>query len=203
MLTRLQHFCPTRMLLADAQLLSIRKLLAPSVSSTPHPGPPLSKTHPSPSLLSKLYLEVHSLYTAALTLAQSSSSSASSSSGSVQTDDPLPALVHYLKEGRDFSEAMSRKWLGVDAGESSGGGRTGEAIVWLRDAKKTLVDSSSSSSGTVPKSSVGSGGGLLKKLGGKGGGKEERKERKGKLGDAIDSVGAFLQAYEKANNQVS
>ena len=189
------------MLLADAQLLSIRKLLAPSLSSTPHAGPPLAKTHPSPSLLSKLYLQVLSLYNSALTLVRSSSSSAGSSSSSVQTDDPLPALVKYLKDGRDFAEAMSRKWLGVDAGESSGGERTGEAIVWLRDAKKTLVESSSSSTGTVPKSSNGSGGGLFKKLGG-GGGKEEKKERKGRLGDALESVDAFLQAYEKANNQV-
>jgi hypothetical protein len=184
------------MLLADAQLLSIRKLLAPTLSSTPHAGPPLAKGHPSPSLLAKLYLQVLSLYTSSLTLVRTSSSS-----GSTQTDDPLPALVHYLKEGRDFAEAMSRKWLGVDAGETSGGGRTGEAIVWLRDARKTLAASSSSSGGTVPKSSTGPGGGLFKKLGG-GGGKEDKKERKGKLGDAIESVDAFLKAYEKANDQV-
>ncbi|KAL7417474.1 hypothetical protein BDY24DRAFT_405666 [Mrakia frigida] len=193
----------SKMLLADAQLLSIRKLLSPSISSSPHSGPPLSKTHPSPSLLSKLYLQVLALYTSALTLVRSSSSSAGA--GSLSTDEPLSSLIKYLKEGRDFSEAMSRKWLGVDAGENGNGERTGEAIVWLRDSRKTLLESSGSSgsSGGVGGGSGNGGGkvgGLFKKSGS--GGKEEKKERKGKFGDALESVESFLKAYEKANDQV-
>lgn len=100
---------------------------------------------------------------------------------------------------------MARKWLGVDAGENSGNGgeRTGEAIVWLRDSRRTLMESLGSSSGSG--SSVGGGGGKVSglfKKSGSGGGKEEKKERKGKVGDALESVESFLKAYEKANDQV-
>ena len=57
------------MSLADAQTLAIRKLLSKSAyDSTLSPGPPLPKSHPSPALLAKLYLECHALYSSAYAL---------------------------------------------------------------------------------------------------------------------------------------
>lgn len=51
----------SKICLAEAQALSIRKLVSPSVAKavdTVTPGPPLEKGHPSPSLLAKLHLNV-------------------------------------------------------------------------------------------------------------------------------------------------
>lgn len=196
------------MLLADAQLLSIRKLLSPTLSSTPHLGPPLARGHPSPSLLVKLHVNVASLYASAIPLVLSSSSSSSSDN---DTETPIPALGRYLREGRAFAEAMSRKWLGIEAGESAGasGARIGEAIVWLRASKKAIEDLEAEGGGRgggggSAESSGTSGGGrtLLgrKKLGPSG--KEEKKDRKGRLAEELETVKAFLSAYEKVNNQV-
>ncbi|CAD6901541.1 unnamed protein product [Tilletia controversa] len=63
----------SKLALADAQTLAIRKLLSPSVSlaeDTITPGPPLPKSHPSPSLLAKLHLETCALYESAEQLAR-------------------------------------------------------------------------------------------------------------------------------------
>lgn len=168
-----------KVLLADAQLLSIRKLLSPTLSTSPHVGPPLAKGHPSPSLLAKLYLSVLSFYSQAFTLLSSSSSSRSKGSEDTQTDAPIPDLVKYVKTNRDFVQALSRKWLGVDAGESAGGERIGEAIAWLKDAKATLAEGSRGPVGKLSKSKV-----------------------EGKWKEELDSVNAFLSAYEKSNNSV-
>lgn len=64
----------------------------------------------------------------------------------------------------------------------------GEAVAWLRDAKATLVEGGASSSG-----GSGGGGGLLKK----GKGKVESRWT-----EELESVSAFLSAYEKLNNSV-
>ncbi|CED84340.1 BRO1 domain [Phaffia rhodozyma] len=187
----------SKMLLADAQLLSIRKLLAPSISSVLHIGPPLPKPHPSPSLLAKLYLNVLSLYSLSHTLILSSSSSlTSSTSSSLATDSPIDELIKYVKDGKSFAEAMSRKWLGIDAGEFGDHKRIGEAIVWLRESKKILADGSSEGRGLNAS-------GILGGIGkGKGKGKEEKKERREKWADEEIIVESFLRAYEKANQTI-
>ncbi|KAL9938549.1 hypothetical protein V8E36_002268 [Tilletia maclaganii] len=67
----------SKLALADAQTLAIRKLLSPSVAlaeDTITPGPPLPKSHPSPSLLAKLHLETCALYESAEQLARLSGS---------------------------------------------------------------------------------------------------------------------------------
>ena len=64
---------------AEAELLAIRKLLSPCACyQTAHrtSSPPLASEHPSPSLLSKLYLNVASLYDSALSLSQTASTKA-------------------------------------------------------------------------------------------------------------------------------
>lgn len=182
-----------KLLLADAQLLSIRKLLSPTLASAPHVGPPLAKGHPSASLLAKLYLSVLELYTQAQTLLTSSSSARSKGADDAQTDPPTADLVKYVRSNRAFVQALARKWLGVDAGESGKAERMGEAIAWLRDARATLTEGAGGSS------SAGGGGSLLKKA----------KAVRGKAPahasrwkEELDSVGAFLSAYEKTNNSV-
>ncbi|KAE8267759.1 hypothetical protein A4X09_0g4588 [Tilletia walkeri] len=63
----------SKLALADAQTLAIRKLLSPSVAlaeDTITPGPPLPRGHPSPSLLAKLHLESCALYESAEQLAR-------------------------------------------------------------------------------------------------------------------------------------
>jgi hypothetical protein len=116
------------MSLAEAQTLAIRKLLSKSAyDSTLTPGPPLPKSHPSPSLLAKLHLECAELYSSARALAKSASSEVS------------PDLRAYLAQETKLHGALARKWLGVDAGVV-GGDRGGEAVGWLAWAKKELED---------------------------------------------------------------
>ena len=70
-----------RLCLADANLLAIRRLLSRSLSvahSTTTPGPPLPPSHPSPSLLSKLHLQVYAHYDEARSLLKSTSASSPS-----------------------------------------------------------------------------------------------------------------------------
>jgi len=180
-----------KLLLADAQALSIRKLLSPTLASSPHVGPPLAKGHPSPSLLAKLYLSVLDLYTQAGTLLTSSSSARSKGSDDSTTDGPVSDLVRYVSQNRAFVQALARKWLGVDAGESGKAERMGEAVAWLRDAKATLIEGGASSGGGG--SSGGSGGGLLKK---------SKSKVENRWTEELESVSAFLSAYEKLNNSV-
>ena len=63
----------SKLCLAEAQTLAIRKLLSPSLSlavDTITPGPPLPKSHPSPSLLAKLHLFAASLFESAQSLSK-------------------------------------------------------------------------------------------------------------------------------------
>ncbi|PWZ00023.1 hypothetical protein BCV70DRAFT_161602 [Testicularia cyperi] len=72
-LTRELTLALSKVCLAEAQALAIRKLLAPSLAlatDTVTPGPPLPKSHPSPSLLAKLHLNVAEEFEAALSLAR-------------------------------------------------------------------------------------------------------------------------------------
>lgn len=189
------------MLLADAQMLAIRKLMTAALASSPHVGPPLAKGHPSPSLIAKLFLNVLTLYTSALSLVLSCQSSKTSfrktDDAPLRTEDPSTDLVRYLSEGRSYAESMSRKWLGIDAGESGDSARIGEAIVWLRAARQALDEGGSATGSTAGSTK---GGGVFGKLGRTG--KEEKRERKGRVGDGLASVEAFLSVYEKTNDTV-
>lgn len=207
---RAEAFVGCRMALAEAQTLAIRKLMSKSAyDSTLSPGPPLPKSHPSPTLIAKLFLEITSSVSSARSLAKtpgaipssgsgsgSSSllkfkskdkdkekdriSSSSSSSGSGEVSQDLR---NYLAEMTTFSSALSHKWLGVDAGEQS---RAGEAVGFLSWAKEELE---------------GLGGIKLKDIG-----KEKSLKNKGKkerLLEELYSVGVFLQGYKKENDTVS
>ncbi|SGZ31128.1 BQ5605_C047g12311 [Microbotryum silenes-dioicae] len=167
---------------ADANLLAIRRLLSRSLSvahSTTTPGPPLSSTHPSPSLLAKLHLHVYQLYDTARSLIKAPNNS----SGEVSQ-----ALRTYLSQGRALALALSWKWLGVDCGESGGRERCGDAVGWLGMSRKELEEIQS-----VNKSLRG----VIKR------GKEGGKVRKGKVGEEVESVARFLNAYKKVNDSVS
>ncbi|KAH8929040.1 hypothetical protein BT69DRAFT_1329062 [Atractiella rhizophila] len=113
--------------LADAESLAIRRLLSLSKTHsylTITPGPPLPKGHPSPSILSRLHLQVRSSYQRGLSLLSSSSLS----------ED----FKRYLVEGEQMSSLLAYKWLGVDAGEN--GTKIGEAIGWLGMAKEGMKE---------------------------------------------------------------
>ena len=58
--------------MADAERLALRKLLSRAIMDIiTSPGPPLPRTHPSPSLLAKMAINVHTLYDEARSLAKS------------------------------------------------------------------------------------------------------------------------------------
>jgi len=178
------------MALADAQALAIRKLLSKSAYDIAlTPGPPLPKSHPSPTLISKLHLECASLYSSALSLVQipgrnvkgkGKESSSSAVDGEVSAD-----LRRYLADEASFHAALGKKWLGVDAGES-GGAKGGHAVGFLAWAKKDLE---------------------AMKDGGKGLGigreKDTKDRRKERVHEELDSVSMFLKHYKKMNDSVS
>ncbi|GAA5978764.1 hypothetical protein JCM11641_006170 [Rhodosporidiobolus odoratus] len=168
--------------LADANLLAIRRLLSRSLSvahSTTTPGPPLPPSHPSPSLLSKLHLQVYTLYDEARSAVKSLSPSA-------YTGEISPLLRRYLSDGRLLALALSYKWLGVDLGERSS---TGEALGYLDMAKKTLTQLQEKDKG-------------LGKLKGLAKGAKAGEGKKGKVQEEVESTEAFANAYRKVNDSV-
>ncbi|BGP16067.1 hypothetical protein JCM10213_006797 [Rhodosporidiobolus nylandii] len=173
----------SKMCLADANLLAIRRLLSRSLSvahSTTTPGPPLPPSHPSPSLLAKLHLQVYTLYDEARSLLKPLSSS------SAYTGEISPSLRRYLSDGRLLSLALSYKWLGVDAGERSA---TGDALGYLDMARKALEELREKDKG-------------LGKLKGLGKGGKAGKGRRGKVQEELDSTEAFASGYRKVNDSV-
>lgn len=174
-----------RMFLADANLLAIRRLLSRSLfvaHSTTTPGPPLSSSHPSPSLLAKLHLNVYQLYDEARSLVKTASRS-NDAHGEVS-----PQLRRYLSDGRLLSQALSYKWLGVDCGENHSADQTGDALSWLAMSKAALEEIEGKTKG-------------LKSLK-IGKGKAAGKGRKTKVQEELDSVAAFTSAYKKVNDTV-
>ncbi|KAF7970386.1 hypothetical protein HWV62_24249 [Athelia sp. TMB] len=175
-----------KLALADAQSLAIRKLLSKSAyDSTVTPGPPLPASHPSPALLAKLHLECSALYFAARSLAKTPSSSRNKgkskelpagADGEVSVD-----LRRYLLDEGTFHAGISRKWLGVDAGENGGTPRAGEAVAFLAWAKKDLEELKMERS-FVP--------GKTKSL-------------KGKLSQELDAVVVFFKHYKNVNDSLS
>lgn len=194
------------MLLADAHVTAIRKLLLPIL---PHvlfspPGPPLPSNHPSPSLLAKLYLHVSTLYDSArahlgVNAVEPASrklfSKDKDSLDDVVEGEVIPELKRYLRKESILASGLARKWIGVDAGENGKGAKTGEALAWVKDAQARLQELED---GAVREKMKGLsfGKGSEKR-------KEERKARKGRLERELDDVGAWIKSYQRMNDTVS
>jgi len=176
------------MALADAQTLAIRKFLSKSAyDSEVSPGPPLPKSHPSIPLIFKLHLECVSLYSSARSLAMTSGSARPSSppSNPDSNAEVCVELRRYLADTSAFHAALAHKWLGVDAGESAVREKGGEAVGWLLWAKKELEDMKEGGLGIAV------------------GRDREKRGRRGRVADEIESVGVFLKHYKKLNDSVS
>ncbi|KAI6021500.1 hypothetical protein BKA83DRAFT_4282756 [Pisolithus microcarpus] len=145
----------SKMALADAQALAIRKLLSLSANeSTLSPGPPLPKSHPSAALLAKLHLECASLYISARSLALTpgkvrTTRNAASESGIGASGEVTGELTRHLTDEAAFHSALAHKWLGVDAGERGVAIKGGEAVGFLAWAKRELEDLCGSFKGTL------------------------------------------------------
>ena len=174
-----------RMSLADAQTLAIRRLLSKSAyDSNITPGPPLPKSHPPPALLAKLHIECSSLYSSARLLAKTPGASKNLSGDSnmeVCTD-----LRRYLGNQTALHSALSRKWLGVEAGEKGGMEKGGEAVAFLQWAKKELEELKD--------------GGKLINIGNVD--KEQEERWKNAVADELSAVNVFYKYYKKMNDTV-
>ncbi|PCH36083.1 hypothetical protein WOLCODRAFT_140215 [Wolfiporia cocos MD-104 SS10] len=189
----------SKMALADAQTLAIRKLLSKAiVDSTLTPGPPLPKSHPSPVLIAKLHLECAALYASARSLAKTPGDYRSSSKSKLKLslgreprdeggEDVAPELRRYLAEEAAFHGALARKWLGVDAGENSGTVKGGMAVAFLMWAKKELEELKSSHSSVMGSDRE----------------KEMRERRREKVLEELEGVNVFLKGYQKINDTVA
>lgn len=177
-----------KMALADAQTLAIRKFLSKSAyDNVISPGPPLPKSHPSIPLIYKFHLECVSLYSSARALAMTLGSArpSSSSSNPDSNAEVCVELRRYLADASAFHTALAHKWLGVDAGESGVLEKGGEAVAWLLWAKKELEDMKESGLGIAV------------------GRDREKRGRKGRVADELESVGVFLKHYKKINDSLT
>lgn len=199
-------------LLADAHVTAIRRLLLPVLSHSlfAPPGPPLPSNHPSAALLGKLYLHVAALYTSASALlrvhdptsaggSKKLFSKKDKSPGAPDTDaadsDVVPELARYLRKESLLASALGHKWLGIDAGENSKGGRVGEAITWTRVAASKLAELEDGKVADRMKG-LGIGRGNERR-------KEARKVRQGRIDREIADTAAWVQSYTKLNDAVS
>ena len=188
--------------MADAEKLAIRRLLSKSVAvaeAVIRPGPPLPRGHPSPSLLSKLYLNVCTLYDAARSSAKSVGQSGVSKlnlanvmkrdKGQLNNEDAADGISQdlrtYLSDGRTFSSALAYKWLGVDAGENAN--KIGDALAWLNLAKQGVLQLQ--------------GQGKISFAARKG--KVERAKRKDRLVEELEDIEAYIKGYKHTNDTVS
>ena len=198
----------SKMALADAQNLAIRKLLSKAAfESTLTPGPPLPKSHPSPALVAKLHLECASLYASARSLVKTPGASRSASksklklslgrdkgrNGSADNDnmgeEVAPELRRYLADEVALHSALAHKWLGVDAGEHGGTAKGGVAVGFVSWAKKELEEL---------KSGHASGGMINGERE-----KDMRERRKARVLEELESTSTFLVGYKKMNDTVS
>ncbi|KAI0633225.1 BRO1 domain-containing protein [Trametes polyzona] len=196
----------SKMALADAQNLAIRKLLSKAAfESTLTPGPPLPKSHPSPALVAKLHLECASLYSSARSLVKTPGASKSASkskmklsfgkdkSGSSTQEDTgeevAPELRRYLADEAALHSALAHKWLGVDAGEHGGTSKGGVAVGFLAWAKKELEElrGGHTSGGMMDSDRE----------------KEMRERRKARVQEELESTSTFLVGYKKMNDTLS
>lgn len=208
------------MALADAQTLAIRKLLSKAAfENTISPGPPLPKSHPSPSLAAKLHLDCASLYSSARSLAKTpgasrpnltsiTSSSKSkfklnigkkdkskdgASEGNMPREeageDVSPELRRYLADEIALHNALAHKWLGVDAGENGSTLEGGRAVGFLSWAKKELEELKH--------------GGLGHSIGLSDRERVVREARRARVQAELESVNTFLKGYKRMNDSVT
>ena len=193
------------MLLADAHVTAIRKLLLPVLSHVifSPAGPPLPSNHPSPSLLAKLHLHIAQLYNfaqARLGVKESPPRKLFSSDKDKDCIDDaegeiIPEIKRYLRKESRLAGALGRKWLGVDAGENGKGAKVGEALAWVKDAQGRLQEMEG---GAVrEKMKVLSIGKASEKR------KEERIARRGRVERDLEDVAAWIKAYQRMNDTVS
>ncbi|KZT71802.1 hypothetical protein DAEQUDRAFT_723894 [Daedalea quercina L-15889] len=195
----------SKMALADAQTLAIRKLLSKAAfDSALTPGPPLPKSHPSPMLVAKLHLECAALYASARSLAKTPgdyrpASSTKSKLKSAFTKDRgdagvrdeggeavAPELRRYLAEEGALHGALAHKWLGVDAGDNGATSQAGVAVAFLMWAKKELEDLKGGPSVM----------GVDRE-------KDMRERRRERVAEELESVGVFLKGYRNMNDTVA
>ncbi|KAI0709557.1 hypothetical protein C8T65DRAFT_649107 [Cerioporus squamosus] len=167
----------SKMALADAQNLAIRKLLSKAAfESTLTPGPPLpNRTLPPRSSASKSKLKVP--------FGKDKSPSAEREETG---EEVAPELRRYLADEVALHAAFARKWLGVDAGEHGGTSKGGVAVGFLMWAKRELEElkSGHSSGGMI--------GGEREK--------EMRERRKVRVQEELQSTSTFLVGYKKMND---
>ncbi|OJT15426.1 pH-response regulator protein palC [Trametes pubescens] len=193
----------SKMALADAQNLAIRKLLSKAAfESTLTPGPPLPKSHPSPALVAKLHLECASLYSSARSLVKTPGASKgaskskmklsfgkdkNNSGGQEETGEEVaPELRRYLADEVALHSALAHKWLGVDAGEHGGTSKGGVAVGFLAWAKKELEElrSGHTAGGMMDSDRE----------------KEMRERRKARVQEELESTSTFLVGYKRMND---
>ena len=198
----------SKMALADAQNLAIRKLLSKAAfESTLTPGPPLPKSHPSPALVAKLHLECAAFYASARSLVKTPGASRAGSKSKLKLplgrdrdrngggereetgEEVTPELRRYLADEAALHGALARKWLGVDAGEHGGTAKGGVAVGFLAWAKKELEELKSGHAS----------GGII----GNEREKDMRERRKARVLEELESTSTFLVGYKKMNDTVS
>ncbi|THH28751.1 hypothetical protein EUX98_g5447 [Antrodiella citrinella] len=206
----------SKLALADAQTLAIRKLLSRAAfDSTLTPGPPLPRSHPSPALAAKLHLECVAFYSSARALVKTPGASRPSPSLSksrfklslgrgkesesgpqpdqVEGQDVVPELRRYLADETAYHNAMSHKWLGVDAGENGGTTQGGVAVGFLAWAKKELDDLKS---GGLSHGAV-AGIGITDRE------KDIREARRTVILAELGKVETFLKGYKRMNDTLN
>ncbi|KAL4251427.1 pH-response regulator protein palC [Abortiporus biennis] len=201
----------SKMTLADAQTLAVRKLLSRAAyDSTLNPGPPLPKSHPSPALAAKLHLECGSLYSSARALAKTPGASrpihssqpsksktmfklgskdkeTKDDSNGSSGEEVSPELRRYLADEVALHNALAHKWLGVDVGENGEANKEGIAVGFLAWAKKELEE--------LKSGGLGHGGFLPIDRE-----KEMRECRKARVQAELFSVSEFLKGYKRMND---
>ncbi|EMD37643.1 hypothetical protein CERSUDRAFT_136342 [Gelatoporia subvermispora B] len=193
----------SKMALADAQSLAIRKLVSKAaVESTLNPGPPLPKSHPSPALVAKLHLECASLYSTARSLVKTPGATRTPSKsrnflhlGKGKGKDKMqeetgeevtPELRHYLSDEAAFHAALAKQWLGVDTGEIGGTEKMGIAVGFIAWAKKELEDLRSGSAVIESDRE-----------------KEMRERRRLKVAEELENASVFLKGYTRINDTLA
>lgn len=194
------HLCSSltyRMMLADAHMVAIRKLLLPVWTHMlfAPPGPPLPSNHPSPSLLAKLHLHVASLYTSSAALFHAHVDGKKNKKQDVESVDGqvIPELSRYLRKESVFSSALAHKWLAVEAGEAAKSQRVGESLAWLKEAQSRLRELED---GKMREKMKGLSLGRKSR-------KEERSARKDRVERELEDMAAWARTYQRMNDTVS
>src|SRR5258708_35682312 len=97
-------------------MLAARKLLSkPTAEGAYSPGPPLPISHPKPSLLAKIFIEISSLYQSASSILSPSSSSNKPSSKGGGADLGASADIRgYVRHEGALTKTLVHTWLGVE-----------------------------------------------------------------------------------------